>query len=344
MKKILVIISAAIVAAACAAPSTNQPAPAANANIANEPASAAMSEADAIAKEKSAWEAIKNKDYDAFGDMLADDQIEVMGDAVNDKTASVTSVKDFEPLEVTFSDWKFLPVDKDAFVVTYTVTDKAKYKGKELPQETDRASSAWVRRAGKWLAIYHQECMVRPAMTAQPANANKAKASPAKAGSSPAAPLLMASTGPDPVANEKIVWDLFKSKNYDAFATLLAPDFIEVEPDKVYDKAGSVKAVSEFDASKAVLSDWKTATIDDKSSLVVYLAKFQGGPPDGERHATIWVNRDGKWLGLFHHGGTTVMKPPAMAETKAAASPSPKVGASPATKASPAMKPPTKKM
>src|SRR5438067_1466457 len=82
---------------------------------------AAMSEPDAIATEKSAWEAIKNKDYDAFGDMLADDQLEVMGDAVNNKTASVTSVKDFEPLEVTFSDWKFLPIDKDAFVVTYTV-------------------------------------------------------------------------------------------------------------------------------------------------------------------------------------------------------------------------------
>src|SRR6266446_2076221 len=332
MKKILVIISVAIVAAACAAPSTNQPAPAANANIASEPAAAAMSEADAIAKEKSAWEAIKNKDYDAFGDMLADDQLEVMGDAVNDKTASVTSVKDFEPLEVTFSDWKFLPIDKDAFVVTYTVTDKAKYKGKELPQETDRASSAWVRRAGKWLAIYHQECMVRPAMTARPANANKAKASPAKAGSSPA-PLLMASTGPDPVANEKTVWDLFKSKNYDSFAALLAPDFIEVEPDKVYDKAGSVKAVSEFDFSKAVLSDWKTATIDDKSSLVVYLAKFPGGPPDGQRHATIWVNRDGKWLGLFHHGGTAVMKPGAMDETKPAASPSPKGAPSPLPKA-----------
>ena len=135
---------------------------------------------------------------------------------------------------------------------------------------------------------------------------------------------------------------LFKSKNYDAFAALLAPEFIEVEPDKVYDKAGSVKAVSEFDASKAVLSDWKTAKIDDKASLVVYLAKFTGGPPDGERHATIWVNRGGKWLGLFHHGGTEVMKP--MAETKAPASPSPKAAASPATKASPAMKPPTKKM
>jgi hypothetical protein len=37
---------------------------------------------------------------------------------------------------------------------------------------------------------------------------------------------------------------------------------------------------------------------------------------DGERHSTIWVNRDGKWLGLFHHGGTPVVKPAVMAAPK----------------------------
>jgi hypothetical protein len=30
--------------------------------------------------------------------------------------------------------------------------------------------------------------------------------------------------------------------------------------------------------------------------------------PDGERQSTIWVNRGGKWLAVFHQG-TTIVKP-----------------------------------
>ena len=46
-----------------------------------------MTEADAIAKEKAIWEAIKQKDYVAFGDMLAEDQVEVLSDGVQTKLA-----------------------------------------------------------------------------------------------------------------------------------------------------------------------------------------------------------------------------------------------------------------
>lgn len=335
MKKILVTVAALIVAAACAAPSTNQPAPA-NANVASAPAAAAMTEAGAIANEKAIWDTIKNKDYEAFGNMLADDQLEVAPEAVYDKAGALATIKDFEPSEVVFSDWKFLSIDKDAFVVIYTVNVKGKFKGKEFPPESDRCSSAWVNHNGKWLAMYHQECPVKPAMqtagTASKANTNSA----AKASPSPAASHTMA-TGADPIANEKMVWDMFKSKDWDGFAAVLAPEFVEVEPDKVYNKAESVKAVSEFDSSKSVLSDWKAVNLDDDAALVTYLAKFPGGPPDGERHSTIWANRDGKWLALFHHGGTPVMKPGAMAAPNASTSPSPTVAASPAKK------PPTKR-
>lgn len=57
-----------------------------------------------------------------------------------------------------------------------------------------------------------------------------------------------------------------------------------------------------FDASKAALSDWKTVKIDDNAALVTYVVKLPGMKPDTEYHSTIWVNRDGKWQGLFHMG------------------------------------------
>ena len=318
MKKTFLLIAFLILTGACAAPppANREAAPAAAAS----PAAAAMTEADAIAKEKAVWDTIKNKDWDAFGNMLADDQMEVTGEGVNDKAASIASVKKFEPTEVVFSDWKFLPIDKDAFVVIYTANTKGKYDGKEFKPQSARCSSAWVKRAGKWLAIYHQECEVKPAMTMPPNKVAKAAASPT---STPAA---APATGSDPSANDRIVWDLFKAKNYDAFASLLASDLIEVEPDAVYDKAGAVKGVSMFDASKAVLSDFKSVNLDDDAALTTYTVKGDGtlDAPLGVRHSSIWVKRDGKWLGLFHHGGTTVVKPAAMAAPTPAQSPAPK--------------------
>jgi hypothetical protein len=337
MKKILILVSMLTVAAACAAPPPAQPAMDTNrnANMAADTSAATVSEADAIAKEKAIWDTIKQKNYDAFSDMLAADQLEVSTDGVHDKAGSIAGVKQFEPSEVNFSDWKFLPIDKDGFVVVYTAASKGTLQGKPFPPTTMRCSSAWVRRNNKWLAIYHQECPVKTPPPPPPPASSKS----AKPGSSPAATPTVGTPGPDPTENEKLVWDLFKSKNYDAFAELLAPEFVEVEPDGYYDKAGSVKGVSMFDMSKSVLSDWKSVKLDETSSLVTYMVKNPGFAPKGERHSTIWVHRGGKWLGLFHHGGTPVGEPSAMNVPKASPSPAAKTAASPAMKASPAMTP-----
>jgi hypothetical protein len=330
MKKLFLLVSALALATACAAPET--PAPSANANVSSSPAAVAMTEAGAMANEKAIWDSIKTKDYVAFENMLAAEQLEVTGESVNDKAQSSAMVKDFEPTEVVYSDWKFMSIDPTAYVITYKVDMKGKYKGKDFPPMSGRASSAWVNQGGKWLAIYHQETPVNTAPAA-PATAKKTPA--ATAAASPAAPAPVPATGSDPSANEKIVWDLFKAKNYDGFASLLDPAFIEVESDKVYDKAASVEAVQNFDASKAVLSDWKSATLNSKTALTTYVAKMPGMKGDGERHATIWAERNGKWVALFHQGGTPVMKPSA-ATPSPAASASPKTAASPAAAKSPA--------
>lgn len=312
MKKTFAFVSLVVFALACAAPPTNDSALSTNRNANTAPPAAVITEADAIAKEKAIWETIRLKDYDAFADMLADDQIEVLDAGVHDKAASIAGVKEFEPSEVVFSDWKHLPINKDAFVVIYTANVKGKFKGKEFEPQTVRGSSAWVNRDGKWLAAFHQECPVKPPMTPSPTPITAATPI-----ASPTAAPVTATTGPDAIANEKLVWDLFKSRNYNAFAALLAPEFLEVEPDNVYDKVGSVKGVSQFDASKAVLSDFKTANLNADASVVTYVSKAPAFGPDGERHSTIWVKRDGKWFGLFHHGGTPILKMPATPQASA---------------------------
>jgi len=298
MKKFLVLFSLLITAAACAAPPTNTgPAPYANANTATEPKSTAtLSEADAIAKEKGTWDAIKKEDMAALADMLASDYIEVHGEGVYDKNGIVTYLKDLKLSDATFSDWKTLPIDKDVVILTYNVNLKATHKGQAVPPGPYRASSAWINRDGKWLAIYYQETLAKAAPPPPPASR---MSPPAKATASPTS--RMAEAGSDPATNEKLVWDAIKNKNYDAFAAFLAPEAIEIEADAVYDKAGSVKGVSMFDASKVELSDWKTVKFDNDTALVTYMVKMPP-PQAAERHSTIWASRAGKWLAVFHQG------------------------------------------
>ena len=105
------------------------------------------------------------------------------------------------------------------------------------------------------------------------------------------------------IANEKLVWDLFKARNFDGFQTLLAPEFMEAEPTGLYDKAASVKALSEvMDASLVELTDWKAVKIDADAGLVTYTVTMKGPKPQKDYHATIWAKRDGKWLGFYHQG------------------------------------------
>jgi hypothetical protein len=301
MRKILALVSFVLLAAACATTTVKEPAT--NTNKAAEPKpAAAVSESGAEAREKEVWDAVQKKNYDTFGNLLAGDYIEVAGDAVYDKAGSLKAVKDVNLTDVTLSNWKLLPIDKDAFVITYTANIKGTYQGQAFPTGPVRASSAWVNRDAKWVVIYHQETEAKT-MPAPPAPKGsptpRAAASPA---SKPAEP------GPDPIANEKIVWDTFKSNNYDAFAALLAPEFVEVEADNVYDKASAVKGASEFDASKFELSDFKSVRLDSDASLVTYLVKAKGPNADQERHSSIWINRGAKWLAIFHQG-TPAPKP-----------------------------------
>jgi hypothetical protein len=76
-----------------------------------------------------------------------------------------------------------------------------------------------------------------------------------------------------------------------------------------------------FDPSKFELSDWKSAKIDSDAAFVTYLVTPPAAPNMGtERHSTIWVNRNGKWLALLHVG-----TPVAKAAPKSEAMPSMKM-------------------
>ena len=313
MKKLLALVSLLVLAAACAAPPPGNTNTTANTNKTPETKSmAGPSESDLIAKEKSAWDAFKKKDPDAFKKTLAPEYIEVIDTGLKDTAAAVATMNDITIEDVTFSDWKMTPIDKDAALLTYKATVKGKFKGEDVPPGPYFEASAYVNRNGEWLAIYYQETQNKKMEGTPPPPSPKPSSSPA---SSPAKP---PETGADPIANEKIVWDLFRAKNWDGFASLLVPEFMEVEAEGVFDKTASVKALGEMpmDMGKFELSDWKALPFDDDAKLVTYTVTTKGPKPMKEYHATIWVKRDGKWLGLYHQGTPEASAEPAKPEKK----------------------------
>jgi hypothetical protein len=323
MKRLLVFVCFVVLAAGCTPVSNENTA---NTNKATETkAMAPPSEADMIAKEKASWDAFKRKDADAFKKTLAVDYVGVGWDGTHDVASSVAMMNDIALSDVTFADWKMTTIDKDAMLLTYTATVKGTYKGKPIPEGPYREAAAYVNRNGEWVGIYYQETLAKtaPAMPPPPAKPET------KAAASPSAMASPGMTTSDAEANEKLVWDSFKMKNYDAFASYLANDFTEVEEDGVYDKAGSIKGVQGAPLEKAELSDWKTVKFDDDASLVIYKAKIPGMKPDTGYHSTIWIKRDNKWQALFHMG-TPAVEPTATA--------SPDMKMSPETKASPGKK------
>jgi hypothetical protein len=311
MKKLIAGVSLLLLAMACQpVPNSNTTA---NANTAPETkAVAPPSEADMIAKEKASWDAFRRKDADAFKKTIAAEFTEVTSNGVRDNAGALASMQDVTFSDLTFADWKMTTIDKDLVLLTYTTTQKGTFKG-EAFEGQNRHCAAWVNRNGEWVGIYFQET---PVSKEPPPPPPKAETSPK---SSPASSPANVTTSEDVIANEKLVWDLFRSRNFEAFQALLAPEFMELAPTGAYDRAGTVKGVSEMDASQFELSDWKAVKFDADAGLVIYTVTMKGPKPQKEYHASIWAMKDGKWL-AYHHQGT-----PAAAAPAASASPEKKM-------------------
>jgi len=317
MKKLVVFVFALLIAGACAVPPTNQSV--ATNTSSTSPAVAPLTEAEAIAKERALWDTLKAKDFAAFETMLASDYLEVLPDGVNDRASTLTEVKDLELSDITFSDWRMIPLDKDAALLIYNSTIKGTYKGQAFPEGPYRIASGWVNRAGKWQAFYFQETLVQTTPSTAPSPAVSPTLTTGTPAASPAASTTVTTTPADPVEREKMIWDLLKRRDYDAFASHLDPGQVEVGPEGVSDKAATVNNVRMFDASKGELSDFKTIKVNPNTDLVTYLVTIPGPPVDKHFATSIWVNRGGKWAALFHQGTamraaaatTSPTKPPA---------------------------------
>ncbi len=114
-------------------------------------------EARIIELEKAGWEAWKNKNAAWYQTNLAEDALQVNGGGVLNKSQilKITGT-DCEIKSFSLDNFKFLMLDKNSALITFTGTQDGVCSGKTIPA-TVHASSVYVKRDGKWLNAFYTE-------------------------------------------------------------------------------------------------------------------------------------------------------------------------------------------
>jgi hypothetical protein len=120
------------------------------------------------------------------------------------------------------------------------------------------------------------------------------------------------------VADENAIIDAILKNDPKTFHSLVVADSLAASGDGVtkaadFDKMmGQMKADCTF--KKWGLSDSTFYWLTDTSVVHVYKATVdgtcQGQPVPATWASSVWVNKNGKWLGAFHHESTLTPPPP----------------------------------
>jgi hypothetical protein len=111
---------------------------------------------------KSEWEAIKNKDKKAYGELLADDYqgVEVDGKGERNKLQAMNELSAGNVFAYTLWGLKLVPAGTDSVLVIYEVTMQFPPKA-QVRYSRVYISELWMKRAGEWKEVHYQETHVK---------------------------------------------------------------------------------------------------------------------------------------------------------------------------------------
>jgi hypothetical protein len=116
----------------------------------------ATKEAAITDSEKSAWEAYKNKQADAFKKYLATDYCGVYAEGIKNVDKEVAGMEQTELRDYSFADMKVVFPSSDVAVTTYKATLQSNTGGQDT-SGTYNVASVWIKKGGKWLVIFHTD-------------------------------------------------------------------------------------------------------------------------------------------------------------------------------------------
>jgi len=114
------------------------------------------------AKIKAEWQAIKDKDQKAYGDLLTEEYVAVEADGGGEryKWKALNELQQGAVADFTLSFLKVTPLCPDAAFARYEVFIKFPPKS-TVPFEKILVGEIWVKREGQWKALHYQETRVK---------------------------------------------------------------------------------------------------------------------------------------------------------------------------------------
>ena len=113
-------------------------------------------------KVKAEWEALKQKDKKAYGELLAEDYqgVEVDGRGERTRIQAINEVADGNVHDYTLWGFKLIPLGPDAAFVIYEVTVQFPPKA-AVRYSRVYVSELWVKHNGEWKELHYQETHVK---------------------------------------------------------------------------------------------------------------------------------------------------------------------------------------
>lgn len=105
--------------------------------------------------------AIQKGDINAFKANIAEDAVLMDGNGAMPIAEFLKMFNQVKLTSFTIEQAKVTFLNDTAAVITYRWTGKGTMTGQPVPSPT-WASTTWVKRAGKWVAVFHQETVVTP--------------------------------------------------------------------------------------------------------------------------------------------------------------------------------------
>jgi hypothetical protein len=114
------------------------------------------------AKIKTEWDALKNKDKKAYGDLLDDEYqgVELDGEGERNKLQAINELAVTNVFDYTLFGLKVTPLGPDATFVVYEVTMQFPPRA-QIRYTRVYVGALWVKRAGQWKELHYQETHVK---------------------------------------------------------------------------------------------------------------------------------------------------------------------------------------
>jgi len=121
------------------------------------------------------------------------------------------------------------------------------------------------------------------------------------------------------IANENKINEAVAKHDVKAFNDLVAADAVSVDGNGVMKVSDFVKTMDQLKIVSWHAMDQKVTWVDDKTAVVGYTwmgsGTYMNQPvPETDYSSTVWTERNGKWVAVFHQESTAT--PPAAAKKK----------------------------